>query len=180
MAPSNNRPEGMRFCGGCGTTKPLSEFFRNIKSKPRCRSCTNTYNRSRYYTSKQRVRVTQRRYERRLQERARSGDKAVHAQMLLSSCRTRARRLGLPCTITVADIPIPDRCPILDIALAMNRVTMRDNSATIDRIVPSHGYVPGNVIVVSCRANVIKNNATVDEIFRVAAFYAAITTKEVA
>jgi hypothetical protein len=37
------------------------------------------------------------------------------------------------------------------------------NSPTIDRIDPRLGYVPGNVHVVSHRANRIKNNATLEE-----------------
>jgi hypothetical protein len=37
-------------------------------------------------------------------------------------------------------------------------------SPALDRIVPHLGYVPGNVVVVSHRANFIKNNATVDEL----------------
>jgi hypothetical protein len=41
----------------------------------------------------------------------------------------------------------------------------------MDKIVPSKGYVKGNVIVVSKRANQIKSDATVAEIMKVAEFY---------
>ena len=41
----------------------------------------------------------------------------------------------------------------------------------IDRIDPKKGYVKGNIIVVSMRANRIKTDATVDEIRKVADFY---------
>ena len=40
-----------------------------------------------------------------------------------------------------------------------------------DRIDPKKGYVKGNIIVVSMRANRIKTDATVDEIRKVADFY---------
>lgn len=39
---------------------------------------------------------------------------------------------------------------------------------SLDRIVPSLGYVPGNVAVISHRANRIKSDATADELRAVA------------
>lgn len=42
------------------------------------------------------------------------------------------------------------------------------NSATLDRLIPKLGYVPGNVAVISDRANRIKADATVEEITAVA------------
>jgi hypothetical protein len=50
-----------------------------------------------------------------------------------------------------------------------------DASPELDRIVPSLGYVKGNVLVVSRRANRIKTDATVEELQQVASFYAALT-----
>ncbi len=48
------------------------------------------------------------------------------------------------------------------------------NSPTLDRIDPVKGYVPGNIVVVSLRANTIKNDATMDELAAVLAFYSQI------
>jgi len=48
---------------------------------------------------------------------------------------------------------------------------VRPNSPSIDRVSPGKGYVKGNVIVVSQKANSIKSNATPHELERVAAFY---------
>jgi hypothetical protein len=61
--------------------------------------------------------------------------------------------------------------------LKMNRSSIGPDSATVDRIDSRLGYVPGNVIVVSCKANRIKNDATVEEMYRVAFFYAALTAR---
>jgi hypothetical protein len=47
----------------------------------------------------------------------------------------------------------------------------RDNSPSLDRIVPEKGYVRDNVLVVSYRANRIKNDATISELQQIAAFY---------
>lgn len=47
----------------------------------------------------------------------------------------------------------------------------RDYSPSLDRIDNRLGYVKGNVIVVSHRANAIKRDATLDELRRIVAFY---------
>ena len=43
-----------------------------------------------------------------------------------------------------------------------------DNSPSIDRLIPELGYIKGNVNVISLRANIIKNNATKDELIKIA------------
>lgn len=47
-----------------------------------------------------------------------------------------------------------------------------DNSPTLDKIEPALGYVPGNIIVISGRANRLKADATIDELRAIASFYA--------
>ncbi|WP_145960516.1 hypothetical protein [Novosphingobium meiothermophilum] len=46
------------------------------------------------------------------------------------------------------------------------------NSPSLDRIEPELGYVPGNTIVISNRANRLKSDATIDELRAIASFYA--------
>lgn len=41
-------------------------------------------------------------------------------------------------------------------------------SPSIDRIVPELGYVPGNIAIISWRANDLKKDATADEMRRIA------------
>lgn len=41
---------------------------------------------------------------------------------------------------------------------------------SLDRINPDRGYVPGNVQVISFRANTLKNNATREELAKVLAY----------
>lgn len=59
---------------------------------------------------------------------------------------------------------------MLGLALSLGAGKSHDNSPTLDRIVPDLGYVPGNVAVISFRANAIKRNATVAELKAVAAW----------
>lgn len=78
-------------------------------------------------------------------------------------------------TITRDDItPLAvDLCPALGIPLGYARSDgkLNDHSPTIDRIDNTLGYVPGNIVVVSWRANAIKRNATLAELEAVTAYY---------
>lgn len=96
-----------------------------------------------------------------------SGRNALHG------ARARARRAGLPFTLTLENIPpIPDTCPVLGIPLSWDGGSKgRYNTPSLDRVVNETGYTPDNVVWVSQRANKIKNDATVDEMYRVADFY---------
>jgi hypothetical protein len=66
------------------------------------------------------------------------------------------------------DVVVPDRCPVLGIPLVVGVGVVGPNSPTLDKIIPALGYVPGNVVVISHRANSIKHNATSTELFAVA------------
>jgi hypothetical protein len=90
---------------------------------------------------------------------------------LLALAKLRAKRGSLPFTITLAHVHIPARCPALGIALRVGRGVSTYQSPTLDRLVPSLGYIPGNVEVISHRANTIKNSASVGEMECVAAYY---------
>jgi hypothetical protein len=79
----------------------------------------------------------------------------------------RAKSKKLEFTITVKDITIPEICPILGITLERAPYGTRASqpqSPTLDRIDSSKGYRRGNVQVISRRANMIKSDATLDEI----------------
>ena len=91
---------------------------------------------------------------------------------LLRNAVKRARAKNRECSITVDDITIPTHCPILGLEL----VTFANNgplpnSMSLDRIDNDLGYVPGNVIVVSYRANTLKKDATVEELEAIVNFY---------
>lgn len=86
---------------------------------------------------------------------------------MLYSARQRARRAGLPFSITEADIAVPERCPALGIPLIAEG-PRSDNSPSLDKLVPSEGYVAGNVVVISDLANRIKQNVTPVQLMQVA------------
>ena len=72
--------------------------------------------------------------------------------------------------ITTDDVlgvwPQDGKCPILGTTLRRNvgRADQRNDSAQLDRIDSSKGYIPGNIQVISGLANRMKNNATKEEL----------------
>jgi hypothetical protein len=80
------------------------------------------------------------------------------------NAKGRARDQGLPFTIKSSDIVVPNYCPILGIPIYSSKVKFTDHSPSLDRIRPELGYVIGNVQVISMRANILKNNATLREL----------------
>ncbi len=75
----------------------------------------------------------------------------------------RARKKGLDLDIKPSDILIPEFCPVLGIKININNKTACYDSPSIDRINPNLGYIKGNIRIISNRANMLKNNATVEE-----------------
>jgi hypothetical protein len=95
---------------------------------------------------------------------------------MLKNARIRARKVEVPFTIALSDIVIPTHCPILGIPLFQRTGTRGggDHSPSLDKIRPERGYVPGNVIVISNRANRLKSDASIEELRSIASFYATL------
>lgn len=87
-------------------------------------------------------------------------------QHLLNDAKARAKKAGIPFTVTVDDIVWVTHCPILGVELVYIKGDgkVRTSSATLDRRTNELGYVPGNVFVLSHRANRLKSDATILEI----------------
>jgi len=100
------------------------------------------------------------------------------AKLLVYGARSRAKKQKLSMQITATDVlrvwPSDNRCPVLGMPFAFGRNTggrmKRDAAPSLDRIDPKKGYVPGNIAVISWRANLLKRDATADEIKRLAAW----------
>jgi len=83
--------------------------------------------------------------------------------------KSSAKNLGIAFTIGPDDFSWPAHCPALGIPLKLGG--FRDNAPSFDRINPRYGYVPGNVVVVSMRANRMKSDASAAELQALALFY---------
>lgn len=91
-------------------------------------------------------------------------DPATWAQIAIIDSRGRAKRAKLAHTITVDDVVVPARCPVFGTPFVFGAGKPTPRSPSLDRIVPSLGYVPGNVCVISYRANAIKRDASLEEL----------------
>lgn len=63
-----------------------------------------------------------------------------------------------------SDIVIPEVCPILEVPLQWGTKGNYEYSPSLDRIDTTKGYIKGNVLVISKKANSMKNSATFDEL----------------
>ena len=104
---------------------------------------------------------------------------------MIQVARARCRKKGMEFSITEADVFIPEFCPVLGIPLTAglgfgcgHGLAIRDTRASLDRIDNSKGYISGNVVVVSYRANRIKSDANVSELLKIARFYAKLDAHE--
>jgi hypothetical protein len=88
--------------------------------------------------------------------------------LMWSASRATAKRNGLPHNLELSDIIIPKFCPVLGIELKVNKGRPKFDSPSLDKLVPSLGYVKGNVSVMSYRANWLKQNSSIEEITKLA------------
>jgi len=99
------------------------------------------------------------------------------AYFLWVAAKTRAKKQNIPFSITEQDIVIPEYCPVLGVKLdTQTKKGFCNNAASIDKTIPALGYVPGNIIIISWRANRIKYDATLEELNKVASFYSQFIT----
>jgi hypothetical protein len=105
-----------------------------------------------------------------LVETRRQWDKKNPIKAMLQRARRRARDMNIEFNLTAKDIVIPDICPALGIKLLRGN-SDQDSSPSLDRIDNDKGYVVGNIVVVSFRANRMKSNSTVGELKRLVEFY---------
>lgn len=80
---------------------------------------------------------------------------------LWESTKRSAVTRNLEHSISLNDIVIPEFCPILGIKLSASG--QANNSPSVDRVNSTIGYVPGNVRVISMRANRLKDDGTIEE-----------------
>lgn len=95
-----------------------------------------------------------------------------YTKVLFQKARQRARRKSVEFTILYDEVTWPTHCPVLGVKLDYSVGTKNrrsfGSSPSLDRMVPAKGYVRGNVYVISHRANMIKSNATAEELQKVA------------
>lgn len=94
-------------------------------------------------------------------------NKYITPYNIFNMARRRCKRNNIPININVDYIasvyPANNKCPLLDIELIKSKKAISKNSPTLDRIIPSLGYIEGNVMFISNKANLAKRNLSLDE-----------------
>lgn len=144
---ANGIPSGYRRCTRCEIVKPYSEYHSS-------RSGTD---------GKMCVCKTCRLLTAKIQHKNNPLDRRM-----LHNARGRAKKKGLEFNLELSDVLIPKICPVFQRPI---------ESPSLDRIDSSKGYVKGNVRVISRRANILKNNATMEELEQLLADAKRIGTK---
>jgi hypothetical protein len=95
------------------------------------------------------------------------------AQRLVHSVRARDKTA----TLTADTLHVPDTCPALGIPLDHQYGKRKDNTPSVDRVDNSIGYTPENSVVISWRANRLKNDASLAEVEGILSYMQAHITK---
>lgn len=178
--PNIEVPKGYKYCNECKQVLPISEFgFHRKNGNPhlnsvckkcavvrvlRCPNRVETQAKSNANKEeKRKIDAEYRRHLRDIDKKYYKSEKGIK-QKMLERARSRAKGKGLECTITVDDIILPEKCPILEVPLRPGDAYDYDFSYSLDRIDNSKGYIPGNVMVISNLANKMKNCATKEQL----------------
>lgn len=145
-----------RKCAKCGVIKALSAFdpMRDNKSELQkmCRECITTAW----------INIVGKRLDNI--ETIRKNNPDAYDRMvkgtLFTNASKRAKKMGVQFTITRDDIPLVHTCPVFNVPLRLHVGKQGNDSYSLDRIDSTLGYIPGNVRVISWRANYLKGNLT--------------------
>lgn len=148
----------MKTCTTCNQNKPLSDFYKSKATKdghtPGCKKC--------YYKK----------------DKIQADKKANPLKFMLYNAKHRAKRDGVPFTLTEFNIEMPTHCPITGVELLYagtgktKGYGAEDNAASIDKIDPTKGYTPENSVIISWKINRAKAYLSIEDIENMAKFYA--------
>jgi PP-loop superfamily ATP-utilizing enzyme len=128
-----------RVCKKCGVWKPRAGFHAHKLCKGGintvCKECRQPLSANNYKNSS---------LEYRLWYRA----------------KRRAKVKNMEFDISITDIQIPELCPVFGVPMVVNT----EYAASLDRIDSSKGYTKDNIQVISNKANILKNDATIAEL----------------
>ena len=145
-------------CSNCGRDKPSCEFSKHSGTRigydtSRCKLC--------------------KRIERKTAE---AWINKPLAKRILDRVKTRAKAKGIIFDLELGDIVIPEVCPVFGVPFIYGD---HDWTYSLDRIKPELGYVKGNVVVMSNRANMLKGAGTTEEIGKLHTFLLALDAGEI-
>lgn len=83
---------------------------------------------------------------------------------LIKAARDRANKKGLVFELGYDDFEMPTHCPILGLEIKINLGRFNFDSPSLDRVDNSKGYTKENTRVISRKANILKNDMSLQQI----------------
>jgi hypothetical protein len=151
-----------RKCSRCQQWLDLSEFKTRIVKCGKLKVPTLTYRCTCNKCSLEEFHKVVHKYTN--PEALRSRHQKDPRKRMFKDCRFRSQQKGIEFNISLDDLEIPKKCPLLNIVLSTSNSIVSPNSPTIDRIDSTKGYIKGNVWIISHKANTAKNNLTLKEL----------------
>lgn len=136
------------FCAGCSCRAAKARWASGTRQRFLDRPAIDAR-----WNNSEKAKASKQRWKERDPKRA----WAVYAR---GGAKTRSDKFSVPFDLPDGYILsiTPDSCPVFGTPFTfIGNVGIQDDSATLDRLTPSKGYVVGNVAVVSMKANRIKN-----------------------
>jgi hypothetical protein len=156
MKHREENPNRYKVCKECNQSLNLNKFSLiekwnvNSGTKDICKKCSSSI---------------------RQREKLNRDWKTDAAKLLYKNIKSRCKRIGREFSIDLDDIVIPEKCPVFGFELKREDKQTWMYAPSVDRIDSSKGYVKGNVTVVSRRANILKRDATIDELEQLLNYY---------
>jgi len=164
-------------CSKCLQILPADSFSVNPKGllgrQSVCRKCIKLVY---YLPNKERIMAYSRKrraapeVRKRELEWQRNNRRKNRLHRMLLEAKARAVKKGLEFSLKESDLVIPEFCPMLGIKIEQGVLHRADSSPSIERVDTLKGYVPGNAIVVSWRANRLKSDASIEEMEKIVTF----------
>lgn len=157
----------MKNCTVCGVelTSENQKPYHKKNYVHKCIECVRAYGRE---VSKKKYGKEQASLSKKNWDRLKKDDpKRYTVRQMISSSGKRAKQKGLEHNLTTEYLlTLTNKtCPILGTELSYGGKGL-PNSASLDRVDSSKGYVEGNVWIISNLANTMKSNATVEELIK--------------
>ncbi len=161
--------KNLKRCKKCEDIRPISEYWVGNVYKdnlqPYCKSCWHDYKKDecefkRFFLRKKRGR----RWDFKIKPTDIPGVEVEETRVVDKKRRTY---------ISWRAIKYPKVCPVLGVELKWGKKGTNGNnkggtadpfSPSLDRIDSTKGYIPGNVMIISTLANIMKSNATVEQL----------------
>lgn len=168
---------GEQWCGTCRSDVNLDEFHKNQRE---CKKCQFESKQRRIAQNPEKWQAQKQQYRYNFKTNSSEKYKAKNARArkarkennpisnIFWAAKKRGKEHNIPFTITQDDIKMVEYCPVLGLKLLYggnkHEVTFQNaNGASLDKVIPELGYVPGNVRIISFKANRIKNDGTAEE-----------------